>query len=116
MIELAGFMEKSTFIADSKGQVFIGQAWERMWTKFRPNVRLVSLRQIERKAMLFSLVKTRGTRLCSTWQKASYCRSIVKDTCLRGWEYVTFCMTESFFEKGMMETRYDVWVPKKQGR
>ena len=66
--------------------------------------------------MLFSLVKTRGTRLCSTWQKASYCRSIVKDTCLRGWEYVTFCMTESFFEKGMMETRYDVWVLKKQGR
>ena len=37
MIELAGFVEKSTFIADSKGQVFIGQAWERMQTKSRPN-------------------------------------------------------------------------------
>ena len=66
--------------------------------------------------MLSSSAGIGGTRLFNTWQKVSYCKSIVKDTSLKGWQCVTFCMTESFSKRDMMEIRYDVWVPKKQGR
>ena len=43
-------------------------------------------------------------------------KGIMKDTSLRDWQHVTFCITESFSRKGMMGTHYDVWVPRKQVR
>ena len=92
------------FIADFKGQVFIGQAWVKTQTKSKPNVGLASLRQTEKKVTLCSLAKTGEAHSCSTWQKASYHKGTVKDTSLKGWPCVTFCMIQFFSKKGTMVT------------
>ena len=101
LVDLAG---RSAFTIDFKGQVSIGQAWVKTHTKSKLNVGLASLRQIEKKVTLCSSTKTREAHSCSTWQKASCHKGTVKDTSLRGWQCVTFCMIWSFSKKDTMVT------------
>lgn len=57
--------------------------------------------------MLFSLARIGGTHLCSTWQRASCRKNLVKGICLKGWQHTTFCNMRSFSRKGTIETWCD---------
>ena len=59
MTRLADLAKRSTFTTNFKGQAFIGQVWVKTQTKSKPNVRLTSLQQTERRVTLCSSVKIR---------------------------------------------------------
>ena len=92
MTRLANPVERSAFIVDFKGQASIGQAWVKMQTESKPSVGLASLQQTEKKVTLCLPTKTGEARSRSTWQKVSCHKSTVKDTSLRGWQHVIFCI------------------------
>ena len=99
MIRPVDFAGRLIFTVDFKGQVSIGQAWAKTQTKTKPNARPASFQQAKRKVTLYSSAKTGGVHSCSTRQKVSYHKGIMKDTGLRDWQYVTFYITQKGYDE-----------------
>ena len=66
MIRLTDSAEKSIFITDSKGQVFISQVWVRTQIKSKPSARPTSLQQTGKEVTLYSSTKIGGVHSYST--------------------------------------------------